>query len=534
MTLQVSQAIPPGTGPSAADKALAPCRRGARDMKQAWARHYPETVLALVALATWWLMQGRVLPDDVGWQFWTARQMLGGTRLYDQLWEVNPPLWFWSAIPLEWMAERTGIVWGDVLAGAVVMLGAGCAWLTAHLLETRTPAGRLAALLLVFAMTVILPASLTGQREQLALIVALPYAALIARRRAGVVVAPVLAVGVAVLASYGFALKHYFIAVPVLLEAWLMLHYRARWRPWRPELMVLAGLALAYAAAVVILAPAFFTVMLPMVDTAYFGSQQTLLFTLVKPYVLFWVVAGLFLWLTRREPSGEANPVADAAVPALLLAWLGFALGYVLQSRGWNYHSIAATGAIGTAVGIRALRMRAWPGRAVSGAILAGLILVMYPYRPERAPEDALLDRVAPGEGVFVAGFDASANFRRGRENLVWVSRTYSLWMVGALAKAEAEGRTSPALAALEAQVLAAVSQDIRCNPPQLIVMQATPGVPGRGGDFSFDEFLLRDAALRRFIAEHYAPARGEPIGAVYWRRGPVPRGAEPACRSIR
>ncbi len=77
-------------------------------------------------------------------------------------------------------------------------------------------------------------------------------------------------------------------------------------------------------------------------------------------------------------------------------------------------------------------------------------------------------------------------------------------------------------------------AQDIRCNPPQLIVMQDTPGVPGRGGNFSFQAFLLRDAALRRFIAEHYGPARRDSIGTVYSRREPVPRGVELACRSIR
>lgn len=526
--------MPSAPARSAPDKALATRSGGKRDMKQAWARYYPETVLALIAMATWWLMHDMVLPDDVGWQFWIARQMLGGTRLYDQIWEVNPPLWFWSAIPMEWLAERTGIAWGAVLIGAVVMLGAGSAWLTAHLLEARKPAERLAAALLVFTMTVILPASLTGQREQLVLIVGLPYVALIARQRAGVAVAPGLAVGVAVLAAYGFALKHYFIAVPVLLEAWLMFRYRARWRPWRPELLVLAGLALGYGMAILTFAPGFVTVMLPMVDTAYFGSQQTLLFTLVKPYVLFWLLAGLFLWLTRGEPLSEASYAFEAIVPALLFAWLGFALGYVVQSRGWNYHSIAATGAIGVAVGFRVLRMRAWPGRALGGAMLAGLTLILYPYRPEPAPEDPFLDRVATGEGVFVASFDASAIFRRGREDLVWVSRAYSLWMVAAVAKAEAQGWTDPALALLEAQVLAALSQDIRCNPPQLIVMQATPGMPGRAGDFSFEAFLLRDAALRRFIAKHYALARRDPIGTVYWRRAPVRRGVELACRSIR
>lgn len=54
-------------------------------MKQAWERHYPETALAAAALAAWWLMRGWEVPADVGWQLWAARQLLGGTRLYDQI-----------------------------------------------------------------------------------------------------------------------------------------------------------------------------------------------------------------------------------------------------------------------------------------------------------------------------------------------------------------------------------------------------------------------------------------------------------------
>ncbi len=107
---------------------------------------------------------------------------------------------------------------GAVLTGAVVGLGAVCAWLTARLLETRTAAERLAVLLLAFAVIVVLPAALRGQREQLALIASLPYAALMARQYAGRPVPPALAIVVAVIGAYGFALKHYFVLVPLLLE----------------------------------------------------------------------------------------------------------------------------------------------------------------------------------------------------------------------------------------------------------------------------------------------------------------------------
>lgn len=496
-------------------------------------KNYPGFVLVAAAVLTWAFIHGMVQPDDVGWQFWIARQILGGSKLYTEIWDLNPPLWFWSAMPLEWLSQRTGIAWGTLLTGVVVLLGTVCAWLTAHLLNPRTEPERLAIMLLVFAMTVIMPAALTGQRDQLVLIVSLSYASLIARRQAGVATAPMLAVGVAVLAAYGFALKPHFLAAPLLLEGWVMVHQRGRWRPWRPELIVLSVLALAYAVAVAMLARGLFTVILPMADAGYFAVQASLVFTLIKPYVVFWAIAGLFLWVTRREALRAVSPATEAALPAMLLVWLGFAISYVVQKQGWDYHAIPATGAMAVALGLRVMRRRAPRDLALGGALLAAVVALMFPYRPARAPEDPLLDKVAPGEGVFIANFDASAVFRRGRENIAWVSRNYSLRIVYAIAVAEAQGRTSPALKRLEGQLLAAMSEDIRCNPPQLIVMQASPGIPGRGGAFSFDEFMLRDPVLRAFIAAHYAPPSREPIGTVYWRRGPVARVEGLACREI-
>ena len=133
-----------------------------------------------------------------------------------------------------------------------------------------------------------------------------------------------------------------------------------------------------------------------------------------------------------------------------------------------------------------------------------------------------------------MAGFDASPVWGRGRDDLVWVSRSYSYWMVSAIALAEADGRMTPALQALRAEVLAAASQDIRCNPPQLILLQATRGVPGKAGPFSLDEFVMRDAELRRYVADHYAPAERDKGMTAYFLRRPVPREPGLACRDIR
>jgi hypothetical protein len=73
-----------------------------------------------------------------------------------------------------------------------------------------------------------------GQREQIVLIGTLPYAALIAARRQKRKIPPFLAILVGTGAALGFALKHYFLIVPALLELWLFASDRKSWRPLRP------------------------------------------------------------------------------------------------------------------------------------------------------------------------------------------------------------------------------------------------------------------------------------------------------------
>src|SRR5690349_22958631 len=42
--------------------------------------------------------------SDVAWQLWIAGRLHAGAHLYRDIIEVNPPLWFWMAIPVERLA----------------------------------------------------------------------------------------------------------------------------------------------------------------------------------------------------------------------------------------------------------------------------------------------------------------------------------------------------------------------------------------------------------------------------------------------
>src|SRR5947209_13743091 len=62
-------------------------------------------VLALIvtALVTALRLTGTV-DSDVAWQLWIAGRIHAGAHLYRDIVEVNPPLWFWMALPVDWLA----------------------------------------------------------------------------------------------------------------------------------------------------------------------------------------------------------------------------------------------------------------------------------------------------------------------------------------------------------------------------------------------------------------------------------------------
>lgn len=490
-------------------------------------------VALILAVLGWLVLRGVQPMNDVVWQFWIARQMLGGARLYTDIWEVNPPLWFWSAMPVEALAESTGIGWQTLLSAAVAGFGALSAWLVVRLAAPSRPGPAVTLLVLVFAMTVLLPLPGLGQREPWTLILSLPYTALITRRRMRLPVSTTMAITVGALGACGFALKHYFVLVPLVLEGWLALGLKRGWRLWRAEVLTLAALALAYAVAVLVLAPDFLKVIVPMVRIAYNVSLPPMILTFVKPAGVAWVLTGSFLWLMRHEPRRKLGPVVDALYPALLLVTGGFLIGYLLQRRGWDYHSMAASGSLAIALGLQAMRMKRRGPTLAALLLLGGLMVFLYPLRPAGGAYDHTMDRVAAGEAVFVAAHDAGAIWPAPEmRHLRWTSRAYSLWMVPAVLAGEKHGPDAAALRDLGASVVRESSHDIRCTPPALIMMERIPG--DRAGTSSFDAFLKRDADLRAFLATYYIALPATPRAMAYERRGPIAPDPRLSCRTIR
>src|SRR5690349_22613134 len=80
--------------------------------------------LTLTALLTALRLSGTV-DSDVAWQLWIAGRIHAGAQLYRDIIEVNPPLWFWMALPVDALAGLFDLRPETVLVfavGGLVML----------------------------------------------------------------------------------------------------------------------------------------------------------------------------------------------------------------------------------------------------------------------------------------------------------------------------------------------------------------------------------------------------------------------------
>lgn len=461
--------------------------------------------LLLVAVLTAVRLTGTV-DSDVAWQLWIAGRMHDGAVLYRDIIEVNPPLWFWMALPVDRIATLFHVRIEAALIVAIGCFAALSLAVTDRLLSL--PSDR-RTMLLTFGVVALLgiPWVHIGQREQIVLIATLPYAVLIAVRRQRHLVSAPLAVSIGLIGAVGFALKHYFLIVPALLELWLIVGQGGKWRWLRPESVAMAAGGTLYVIAVLLWAPNFLTDIVPLVRLSYGTLGAPTISVLLGPSVL----AGLVLLgalATQSQSLRDEAPVASA----LSVAALGFAAIYFIQSKGWIYHTIPLLGCASLAVAsLLAESGAAMPFLRVAGPAMLAIPLVLTvkehlnPLLPSHDLEEAI-SGAKPGESVGFLSVETaipwSVTLQHGFR---YPSRYMGYWMLGAVVRNEMAGSPNTRLTYLGRQLVSQTVQDFICSPPQrIIVSRPRPGEAG----FDILPFFLRDAQFGRLLSHYRVRSR--------------------------
>ena len=284
-------------------------------------------------------------------------------------------------------------------------------WLSARLLPQLDAKRRFAFMTFALALFIVMPLYDFGQREQIALIGGLPYSLLLARRAEGKGISIRVALLAGLFGAAGFALKHYFVVIPVALEIWLLLRDKKAYRLLRPETAVLAGFALLYGAAVIVLTPDFIRIIVPLVSLAYSGYQVSLVQMFDEPAQMLWIAALCCL----VAYSGIARHKPNAQLMALLIGAGGFLFAYLVQSKGWQYHAIPVTGMLMIAVftdivlrqSIEGSSLRPLGLSAITCSFAVAMGLFFGPYFNWNAPTlDRHLEDGRPGDNLLILAAD--------------------------------------------------------------------------------------------------------------------------------
>lgn len=471
---------------------------------------------------------------DVIWQLWIARQLLGGAELYRDIIEINPPLWFWMAVPAQMLADALSLTAKSVIVHATLLWSGLSLIAIGFLLKTFGAKYRATVLLASLAAMTLIALPDLAQREHLALIGALPYALLLSRRYENARVSIPLATFIGLSAALGFALKHYFVLVPLLLEGWIILSLRRRWNPLRPETVALALCACLYGASIPIMTPDYLREIVPLVSLAYHGYETALWQQFASWHVLSWAVAAYTLVKLRPLPASSI---------ALAIAAGGFAFSYFAQAKGWSYHALPATGCLVVAVAI-ASHARVGFGNLLRGAPYAACALafplvvtiVTGPYRNANAetlmPE---LESLRPGAPVMGLVVNPSRVWPMVEETgLLWPSRHFTYWMLPAIAMDRADpAPDDPKLVALAQTVKRDTLEDLRCRPPEVIVVSLAQTVPSlRQHGFDLLQFFREDAQINAWL-DHYEGGRAGRDVVLHRNPDWVPPKSPASCKVI-
>lgn len=391
----------------------------------------PAVLAALIVLPCLFLVP---VTHDAIWQVWIGRQLLHGAHLYTDIIEINPPLWFWLAVPLAGIGEIFGISAQNLAVGFFVVAIAISLYLTPARFR-----------LIALPALTILPLQDFAQREHFALITTVPYCLLIASRLAGERVRAPWAIGL--FAALGFALKPYFVAVPLALEllAW-------RQKRVRPETIVLAVVAVTYSAAMLIFTPEYFSDVLPMARRAYGAFIGEFLSPILVLLSLILAAVGIAIGRRKGSPASRA----------LLVAALAF-LPAILQAKGWSYHTLPTRGLLFLAIAVEIFQSRRNP---IGDAFLLGAgLLCLLPFgvyqNSFRAEMETHLKGVAPGSSIIVLASNPSTAWPMVEEHhLRWSMSQFCLWQMAAATK-------DPALNADLRQI---VAKDFAKRPDYVVI----------------------------------------------------------------
>ncbi len=458
------------------------------------------TALALACggfLAVALLFHGSVpLPSDVSYFIMADGRILDGAVPYLDIMETNPPLAFWISLPAVWLARILGLSPHIAFVGYVCLAIAGSLGLTRHVLQSagETRENTAMVLLASAAALTLAPAEAFGQREHFAALLALPYVAAAVQLAEGRAPRTSLRILIGLLCGVGMTFKPYLLAIPLLVEAFLLWERRAWRNLFRAEIIGIAASVAVYPLLVWQFTPQYFTELLPLALQTYGAFQSTFSELALRPaiasFLLFLGIAVYFTWRRGAQQRGDW---------VWIFAGMGGFLCYLAQMKGWTYQLLPATIFVLIPVLLNVFRNSGLVTRiVVLGCLGVVMISGLANFARNQNFRLAQIDELLAGrkpQRIMALTHDLGVIFPYiEKRNIAWASRFQSLWMLPAVSKelipAEQQDRVI-------AQVAEIVTQDLISLKPDIVIVDRRFNTPTlRGHQIKYIDWFSRSPAF--------------------------------------
>lgn len=307
-------------------------------------RDWPRLLHGLVlAVCAFWLI-GYFFPPinhDTAVLLYISKSWLNGGRLFIDAIDINTPLVFVVHLLPEAIAKLTGMQ-GTTALVALLGLGIAASFITcrkvlaASLDPAHATADALLPLLLLFLL-IVYPNNMFAQREHMMLVLAMPYLLVASGRADGEQLSNRLKIATGLMAGVGFAMKPYFLAIPLFVELYIVSQISLRRSLADPAPWSVLAVCVAHALFAIIVTPEYFTVALPLARAFYSEVSQWSMLDLalsanLGPPTFILPLLGIAAFLAVRSHMARV----------IFLAGIGGLLSGYAQGKGWPYHALPA------------------------------------------------------------------------------------------------------------------------------------------------------------------------------------------------
>lgn len=475
-----------------------------------------------------------------------ARTILENGSLYRHFFETNPPLFPWLTLLPTLAGDVSGVSVFFFYRAMIYLVAAGALVLVALDLKrlgvTSARSGMTAILLFWAALLIGLQNYDFGQRDHLIAVLVFPFTINLAVRLQSTQTGR-LTVPVALLLAIGIAIKPQFIFIWMLGESAVMLRHRSmRSVISLPNLLVVL-LGGSYIAAVLVLEPAYFSDIMPLLRQTY-GTFKN---PLSQSTVFIWLSFTLLQLIVLRALSGGRDPSVRTASLALATACLvtaqGGFLGYLVQAHFpyqlWPFiilscaslaalllpmvSEVRSTRAVRAAVAVSFLGVIAatpswvWPQTIAVARGHTTMQQVRAKQFPALQSRIDLINRYAAGDSFYVFSTNVSAVFPVALyADAEWSHRYHTLWPLPALAISEISLSSTETQDAAIELVVKQVTEDFANNSPALVLVDVSetksffPVVKGKNHSFDYLDFFQRSDAFHTLFSA-YTPCGSVP-----------------------